>query len=86
VTRADFAKALARLSRLLGVSGSERSPISAQDVAPTSIMYPDVQLVLGSGLMTLEDSGSFGVAGRVSGRQAVRSAEQLLLSFQQLQR
>jgi len=49
-------------------------------------MYPDVQLVLGSGLLTVGDSGSFDVTGRVSGPQAVGAAERLLRTFQQVQR
>lgn len=86
ITRGDFAKALARLSRLLGVSTSEAPPTAPPDVASTSTLYPDVQLVLGSGVMTLQDSGSFEAAGPVSGRQAVRSADRLVRTFQQLQR
>jgi hypothetical protein len=84
--RGDFAKALARLSRLIGVSAPAASPIAASDLAPANALYPDVQLVLGSGLMTLQDSGSFDVSGDVSGRQAVSSADRLVRTFQQVQR
>jgi hypothetical protein len=49
-------------------------------------MYPEVRLVLGYGVMSLEDSGSFNVSGDVTGGQAVQSAEQLLRIFQQVQR
>jgi Flp pilus assembly protein TadD len=84
--RGDLAKALARLSRLIGVSAPAASPIAASDLAPANALYPDVQLVLGSGLMTLQDSGSFDVSGDVSGRQAVSSADRLVRTFQQVQR
>jgi Tfp pilus assembly protein PilF len=86
ITRGDFARALARLSRLIGMPASAASSVGAPDVASTNTLYPDLQLVLGSGLLTLQDSGSFEVAGRVTGRQAVRSVDQLLRSFQQAQR
>src|SRR5262249_23509990 len=69
ITRAELARALARLSRLIGFSGSATSQIPAPDVAPTSAIYSDVQLVLGSGVMTLEDSGGFELSRGVSGRQ-----------------
>src|SRR5262249_1527258 len=86
ITRGDLARTLARLSRLIGLSGPPSSPSPAPDVAPTNAIYSDIQLVLGSGVMTLEDSGSFGLSREVSGRQAVRAAERLLHSFQQVQR
>jgi tetratricopeptide (TPR) repeat protein len=86
ITRGDLATALARLSRLLSVSPASVRPIAAPDLAPTNAQYAEVQLVLGSGLMTLEDSGRFNVGGLVSGREAVRSADQLLRTFQQVQR
>jgi tetratricopeptide (TPR) repeat protein len=86
ITRGDFARTLARLSRLIGVPAGATSPVGPRDVASTNTLYPDLQLVLGSGLLTLQDSGSFEVAGRVTGRQAVRSVDQLLRTFQQAQR
>src|SRR5262245_59079962 len=86
INRGDLAKALARLSRLLGVSGGAGTPIAAPDLAPANALYSDVQLVLGSGILTLQDSGSFNVSGDVSGQQAVRSADRLVRTFQQLQR
>ena len=86
VTRGDLASTLARLSRLIGLSDSPSSPIAPSDLAPTNAMYPDIQLVLASGLLTVGDSGSFDVSGRVSGPQAVRAAERLLRTFQQVQR
>jgi tetratricopeptide (TPR) repeat protein len=86
VTRGDLARTLARLSRMIGISDSPSVPISPSDLAPTNAMYPDIQLVLASGLLTVGDSGSFDVSGRVSGPQAVRAAERLLRTFQQVQR
>jgi Flp pilus assembly protein TadD len=86
MNRGDLAKALARLSRLLGVSGGAGTPIAAPDLAPANALYSDVQLVLGSGIMTLQDSGSFDVSGDVSGQLAVHSADRLVRTFQQLQR
>jgi len=86
VTRGDLASTLARLSRMIGISDSPSLPIAPPDLAPTNAMYPDIQLVLASGLLTVGDSGSFDVSGRVSGPQAVRAAERLLRTFQQVQR
>jgi tetratricopeptide (TPR) repeat protein len=86
ITRGELAKTLARLSRLIGVSGNQATSVVAADVGPTNALYQDVQLVLGSGLMTLEDAGAFDVSGRVSGGQAVRAIERLLRSFQQERR
>ena len=86
VTRGDLARTLARLSRMIGISDSPSLPVSPSDLAPTNAMYPDNQLVLASGLLTVGDSGSFDVSGRVSGPQAVRAAERLLRTFQQVQR
>jgi tetratricopeptide (TPR) repeat protein len=86
ISRGDLARAFARLSRLIRVSADQAKPVSAPDVAETNAMYPEVRLVLGYGVMSLEDSGSFNVSGDVTGGQAVQSAEQLLRIFQQVQR
>jgi tetratricopeptide (TPR) repeat protein len=86
LTRGELARGLARLSRLLAVSAPSISSNDLQDVASTNTMYTDVQLVLGSGMMTLEGSGAFNVTGQVSGRQAVQSVDRLLRIFQQVQR
>lgn len=83
VTRGDLAGTLARLMRILSISPATTSPVSAPDLDPTDALYPEAQLVLGSGVMTLQDSGSFNVSGEVPGREAVRSAERLLRIFQQ---
>ena len=86
VTRGEFATALARLVRVLSLSVVDTAPILTPDVAPTNAQYPDIQLVLGRGLMNLQDSGAFGISDNVSGQDAVRAAEQLLRTFQQAQR
>jgi tetratricopeptide (TPR) repeat protein len=83
VTRGDLALALARMIRVLGLSQAAPPPNAAPDLDPTSALYPEAQLVLGLGLMTLQDSGSFNVSGEVSGKEAVRSAERLFRLFQQ---
>jgi len=84
--RGDLAKAFARLARLLSVPENSASSTTPQDVTPTSALYGDIKLVLGYGILGLEDSGSFNVSGEVSGRQAVQSADRLLRTFQQAQR
>lgn len=86
VTRGDFAVAMARLIRLLGLSATDAPPLSAPDLASTNAQYADVQLVVGYGLMKLQDEGYFNVAGKLSGQEAVDAAERLLRSFQQAQR
>jgi len=87
MSRGDLAAALARLSRLLRVpAGGQPSTVAAPDVSETNAIYAEVQSVLGSGLMTLDDSGTFNFNGQVPGQQALRSAERLLRIFQQAQR
>jgi tetratricopeptide (TPR) repeat protein len=85
VTRGDLVLMLARLIRFLGLSPATSQPNSAPDLDPTSALYPEAQLVLGSGVMTLQDSGSFDVSGGLSGREAVRSIDRLFRLFQQAQ-
>jgi tetratricopeptide (TPR) repeat protein len=84
-TRGVFAAALARLIGLLGLPASSAPPTPTPDVVPTNAQYADIQLVLGYGLMRLQDSGQFDVSGTLSGAEAVRAAEQLLRTFQQAQ-
>jgi hypothetical protein len=86
VTRGDFATALARLIRVLGAPRVDAAPIPTPDVPSTSTQYGDIQLVLGRGLMTLQNSGTFGISDYVSGQDTIRAAERLLRSFQQAQR
>jgi tetratricopeptide (TPR) repeat protein len=83
VTRADLAASLARFSRLINVPEVTAASIFPPDVAPTNAMFGDVQLVLISGLMTLQNSGAFGLSDEVSGEEAVHSTERLLRIFQQ---
>lgn len=78
VTRGLFALSMSRLIRLLGLSPADAPAISAPDVTPGDALYGDIQLVLSSGLMALEDSGSFDVSGEVSGEEAVRAVDRLL--------
>jgi hypothetical protein len=78
VSRGEFAVAVARLSRVLGGNPKEASPIPTPDLPPSHVMYRDVQLVLQSGLMPLDNAGQFSVAATVSGKQAVNTVEQLL--------
>ena len=60
------------------MSPSGTPAIPAPDVIPGDALYRDIQLVLSSGLMGLDDSGSFNVSGTVSGEEAVRAVERLL--------
>jgi len=83
VTRGEFAGTIARLMRMLSISAGTSRPIPASDLDPASAIYPEVQMVLSSGVMTLADSGSFSVSGDVSGREAVKSTERVLGVFQQ---
>jgi tetratricopeptide (TPR) repeat protein len=86
VSRGDFATALARLIHILGLSPTNNPPILTPDVARTNPQYSDIQLVLGRGLMSTQDSGAFGISDDISGQDAVHAAERLLRSFQQAQR
>jgi hypothetical protein len=84
VTRGEFAATIARLMRILGISAATSRPVPASDLDPGSAIYPEVQLVLSSGVMSLADTGSFSVSGDISGREAVNSAERVLRVFQQV--
>jgi hypothetical protein len=72
--------------RLLRVSQATSASIPAPDLQPADALYPEAQLVLGSGVMTVQDSGQFNVSAPVSGREAVNTAERLLRLFQQAPR
>jgi tetratricopeptide (TPR) repeat protein len=78
VSRGEFAQVLARLARMLGVSQAEGPPISAPDLVPGSALYRELQLVLGYGLLSLDNLGNFNVSGPVGGEEAVNTAEKLL--------
>jgi len=84
-TRGEFAVAMARLIRLVGLSPTDNPPIPTPDVIPTNTQYTDVQLVLGYALMSVHDSGTFDISGELPGREAVVAAERLLKAFQQAQ-
>jgi len=86
IDRGELAMISARLIRLLRLSQAATQPISAPDLQPTDALYAEAQLVLSSGVMTLQDSGQFNVSGPVSGGEAVRTAERLLRVFQQVSR
>ncbi len=86
MTRGDFATALARVIRMIGLSPNPAAPIATPDVVPTNTQYADIQLVLGFALMSVQDSGNFDVSGDVSGRDGVHAADRLLRTFQQAQR
>ena len=78
VTRGLLALSMSRLVRLVGLSPVDAPAIPTPDVTPGDALYRDVQVVLGSGLMGLEESGSFNVSRTVSGEEAVRAMERLL--------
>ena len=78
ITRAEFARTLARLVRLLRVAPAEAPPVPVSDVAPSNALHEEIQLVLGHGLMTLDDAGNFRLDGNVSGEETVRAVERLL--------
>ena len=84
-TRGEFAVAIARLIRLLGLSPNDNPRIPTTDVVPTNTQYRDVQLVLGYAVMSVHDSGAFDISGELPGREAVGAAERLLKTFQQSQ-
>jgi tetratricopeptide (TPR) repeat protein len=85
VTRGEFASAMARLIHALGLSAPAAQPVPTNDVVSTNPLYADVQLVLGYGVMTSQDSDQFGVSDNVSGPEAVSAADRLLKVFQQAQ-
>ena len=81
VSRGEFAQAIGRLTRLLGVSPSEAPPITPSDVVPESTLQRELQPVLGYELLTLDNAGNFGIAAPVRGEEAVIAAEKLLHLF-----
>ena len=83
VTRGEFAQVMGRLIRMLGVSQREQPPITAPDLVPGSALYRELQLVLGYGLLSLDNSGSFNVSAPVGGEEAVNTAEKLVRLIQQ---
>jgi tetratricopeptide (TPR) repeat protein len=83
VSRGEFAQAMARLIRILGVSQKEASPVAAPDLVPGSPLYRELQLVLGYGLLSLDNSGNVNVSAPVGGEEAINTAEKLLHLMQQ---
>ena len=78
MSRGDFAMAMARLIRLLGINAGEAPSITPPDLPPSHVIYRDAQLVLQCGLLTLDNAGQFDVSGQLTGKQAVSAAERLL--------
>ncbi len=78
ITRGLFALSMSRVIRLLGLNPTAAPAIPLQDVSSTDALYADIQVVVNSDLISLEDSGSFDVNGKVSGEEAVRAIERLL--------
>jgi hypothetical protein len=86
VTRGEYATTLCRLIRIVGATPASVSPIPTPDLASSSALYQDVQLVLQYGLMTLDSTGKFGIDEPVSGKEAVNAEVRLMgftRSFQQ---
>ena len=52
--------------------------IPLQDVSSSDALFGDIELVVTSELISLEDSGSFDPNRKVSGQEAVRAIERLL--------
>ncbi len=77
VIRGELAVALARLAVLVGVPAATAPPVPITDVVPGNAIYRQIQMVLNSGLMSLDDAGNFNAAGRVPGQDAVRAVERL---------
>lgn len=78
ITRGLLALSMSRLIRLLGLTPPGAPAIPLQDVSTNDALFKDIQLVLSSDLISLEDSGSFSVSSKVSGKEAVRAIERLL--------
>jgi len=86
VTRGEYATTLGRMIRIVGATPASVSPIPTPDLASSSALYQDVQLVLQYGLMTLDSTGKFGIDEPVSGKEAVNAEVRLMgftRSFQQ---
>jgi len=78
VTRGLFALSMSRVIRLLGLSPTPAPLIPLHDVSSNDALFGDVQLVLSSDLVSVDDSGSFNANGTVSGEEAVRAIGRLL--------
>lgn len=78
VSRGEFAQVMGRLVRMLGLSQKEPPSITAPDLVPGSTLDRELQLVLGYGLLSLDNSGNFNISAPVGGEEAVNTAEKLL--------
>jgi tetratricopeptide (TPR) repeat protein len=78
ISRGHFALLLGRMIRLLSISPNNTPPIPVTDVVSSSILYSEIQLVVGLGLMNLDDAGNFNVTSSMSGKEAVSAVEHLL--------
>jgi hypothetical protein len=78
LTRGEFAVAVTRLSRLLGVTPATAAPITPLDVVPGSTLDRELQPALTYGLLSLDKAGNFGVGAPVPGEEAVNTVEKLL--------
>ena len=78
ISRGQFALLLSRMISLLSISPNSAPPIPLTDVVPSTTLYSEIQLVVGHGLMSLDDGGNFNLNGNVSGKEAVSAVEHLL--------
>ena len=78
ISRGQFALLLSRMISLLSISPNSAPPIPLTDVVPSTTLYSEIQLIVGHGLMSLDDGGNFNLNGNVSGKEAVSAVEHLL--------
>jgi tetratricopeptide (TPR) repeat protein len=78
LTRSDFAVAMSRLIRALGLNRPDAPLIPTPDLASSHAAFQDVQLALQCGLLTLDTAGQVDIAGTLSGKQAVDAVEKVL--------
>jgi hypothetical protein len=78
LTVGDLATAMARLTRLLGVTPSDAPRNLAPGAAPENDPYQDLRKMGGLGLLPSGDAGNRDIAAVVSGGEAVNIAEKLL--------
>jgi hypothetical protein len=78
LSRGQLVLLLGRMIRLLSIAANNAPLIPITDAAPSNMLYSEIQLVVGLGLMSLDDAGNFNVSGTVSGREAVGTVEHLL--------
>jgi hypothetical protein len=81
VSRRDFAVAMARPRRLVSLSRNEAPVIPTSRLVPSNVLYRDVQLVLQSGLRTLDTPENSMFNEGLMGKQAVNTVRNFLLFF-----